>query len=174
MWFGVGIATPFSNMDILRKLKRNPVSAAFGMGIIGCLALSSGNISKTMNSMAQVRDLAQKNNQADMLLHTSQEAASSQAEIADLRYQTGCVMVVSMNHPDTYTSLTEGQPVLDRVRKTPLPVGTVVCDANGNTARIVQGLDKTPVVGELAFTGSRQLVESVRKRHNHKYSLPNQ
>ena len=161
-------------MDILKKLKRNPVSAAFGMGIIGCLALSSGNISKTMNSMAQVRDLAQKNNIADMLLHTSQEAAEQQAEIAKNRYKSGCVMVVSMQHPDSYTSLTEGQPVLDRVRRMPLPAGTVVCDANGNTARIVQGLDKTPVVGELAFTGDQQVVEAVRKRHNHKYSLPDQ
>ena len=161
-------------MDILRKFKRNPVSTAFGMGVLGCLAISSGNITKTMNSMAQVRDEAQRNNMVDMLLHTSQEAAESQAEIAKQRYQSGCVMVVSMQHPDSYTSLTEGQPILDRVRKTPLPVGTIVCDANGNTARIVQGLDKTPVVGELAFTGSRKVVETARLRHNHKYSLPNQ
>ena len=161
-------------MDIIKKLKRHPVSAAFGMGIVGCLAISSGNITKTMNSMAQVRDEAQKNNMTDMLLHTSQEAAESQAEIAKQRYQSGCVMVVSMQYPDSYTSLAEGQPVLDRVRHTPLPVGTIVCDANGNTARIVLGQNKTPVVGELAFTGSRQVVEAVLKRHNHKYSLPNQ
>lgn len=161
-------------MDVLKKIKRHPVSAAFGVGIIGCLALSSGNIQKNMDSFAAVRDVAQKNNQADMMLHTNQEAAEAQAEIAKQRYQSGCVMVVSMQHPDSYTSLTEGQPVLDRVRKTPLPAGTVVCDANGNTARTVPGMNKIPVVGELAFTGDRQIVEAARKRHNHHYSLPNQ
>jgi len=83
-------------------------------------------------------------------------------------------MVVSMSHPDHYTSLSEGQPVLDRVRKTPLPKGTIVCDANGNTARIVLGINKKPVVGEVAFTGDRTVVETARKRHNHRYVLPDQ
>jgi len=160
-------------MDILKKLRRNPVSAAFGMGVVGCLVMSSGNISKNMESLAQVRDAAQRNNQADMLLHASQEATEAQAEIAKQRYHSGCVMVVSMLHPDHYTSLSEGQPVLDRIRKTPLPVGTVVCDANGNTARIVK-VDSKPVVGEIAFTGDRTVVETARKRHNHRYALPDQ
>ena len=73
-----------------------------------------------------------------MLLHTSEEAAEAQAAIALQRYKDGCVMVVAMSHPGFYTSLTEGEPVLDRIRKKPLPVGTIVCDANGNTAKIVR------------------------------------
>ena len=160
-------------MDILKKLKRNPVSTAFGVGILGCLMMSSGNISKNISTLALVRDEAQKNNATDMMLHASQEATEARAEIAKQRYHSGCVMVVSMQHPDHYTSLSEGQPVLDRIRKTPLPVGTVVCDANGNTARIVK-VDSKPVVGEIAFTGDRTVVEAARKRHNRRYALPDQ
>jgi len=161
-------------MDIGKKIKRNPVSTAFGVGILGCLMMSSGNISKNISTLALVRDEAQKNNTADMMLHASQEAADAQAEIAKQRYKAGCVMVVSMSHPDHYTSLSEGQPVLDRVRKTPLPTGTIVCDANGNTARIVLGINKKPVVGEVAFTGDRTIIAAARKRHNHRYALPDQ
>ena len=161
-------------MDILKKIKRNPVSATFGVSIIGCLLISSSNVQRNMQSFSAFRDEAQKNNVADMRLRSSIDATQAQSEIAKQRYQSGCVMVVSMKHPNDYTSLSEGQPVLDRVRKTPLPIGTIVCDANGNTARIVPGQDKTPVVGELAFTGDHQLVEASRKRHNHRYSLPDQ
>jgi len=161
-------------MNVFKKLKRNPVSAVFGLGVVVCLAISSGNISKTMNSMALIREEAAKNNSADMLLRTSEEAAQAQSEIAKQRYKDGCVMVVAMSHPGSYTSLTEGEPVLDRIRKKPLPVGTLVCDANGNTARIVPNASKKPVVGEVAFTGDRATVEAARKSHKRAYSLPDQ
>ncbi|NEQ27820.1 MAG: hypothetical protein F6K28_54250, partial [Microcoleus sp. SIO2G3] len=72
-----------------------------------------------------------------------------------------------------YTSLSEGQPVIDRVRQTPLPAGTIVCDANGNTARIVPGVNRQ-VVGELAFTGNQKIVQAARKRASARYALPNQ
>ncbi len=159
---------------IVKKIKRNPVSAAFGVGILACLAISNGNIQQNMRSLSAVREEAQRNNASDMMLHASQEAAQQQAEIAKSRYKAGCVMVVAMKDPNYYTSLTEGQPVLDRIRHTPLPAGTIVCDANGNTAKIVK-VNGQPVVGELAYTGDQSVVEAARKRHtNHKYSLPDQ
>jgi hypothetical protein len=161
-------------MDLIKKIKRNPVSAAFGLAVVGCLAMSSGNISKTMNSMALIREEAAKNNSADMLLHTSEEAAQAQSEIAKQRYKEGCVMVVAMSHPNFYTTLSEGEPVLDRIRKKPLPVGTIVCDANGNTAKIVLSDSNKAVVGELAFTGDRTTVLAARRSHKHAYSLPDQ
>jgi hypothetical protein len=82
-------------------------------------------------------------------------------------------MVVAMNNPKFFTTLSEGQPVMDRIRKTPLPIGTIVCDANGNTAKIVSVQGK-PVVGELAFTGDRTLIEQAKKRANARYAIPNQ
>jgi hypothetical protein len=160
-------------MHILKTIKRNPISTAFVVGIIGCFANSSGNIQQNMESINQVRDIAQHNAANEMKLRASQQSAVAQAEIANSRYQSGCVMVVAMKEPKSYTSLSEGQPVLDRVRKTPLPVGTIVCDANGNTGKIVS-VDGQPVVGEMAFTGNKNLVASARKRSNAHYVLPNQ
>ena len=160
-------------MDILKTIKRNPISTAFVVGIIGCFALSSGNIQQNMESINQVRDIAQHNAANEMKLRASQQSAEAQAEIAKSRYQSGCVMVVAMKDPKSYTSLSEGQPVLDRVRKTPLPAGTIVCDANGNTGKIVL-VQGEPVVGEMAFTGNKNLVTSARKRSTARYALPNQ
>lgn len=161
------------HMDILKTIKRNPISTAFVCGIIGCFALSSGNIQQNMESINQVRDIAQQNTTTEMKLRASQQSAEAQAEIANNRYQSGCVMVVAMKDPKSYTSLSEGQPVLDRVRKTPLPAGTIICDANGNTGKIVLVQGK-PVVGEMAFTGNKNLVTSARKRSTARYVLPNQ
>jgi hypothetical protein len=160
-------------MNLLNPLKRNPVTTAFMTGILGCFALSSGNIQKNIESMSQIRDIAQQNAAKDMQLQASQQAAEQQAQIANARYQNGCVMVVAMKDPKSYTSLSEGQPVLDRVRKTPLPAGTIVCDANGNTGKIVS-INGQPVVGELAFTGNKDIVLSARQRSTARYALPNQ
>lgn len=161
------------HMDILKTIKRNPISTAFVGGIVGCFALSSGNIQQNMESINQVRDIAQQNTTTEMKLRASQQSAEAQAEIANNRYQSGCVMVVAMKDPKSYTSLSEGQPVLDRVRKTPLPAGTIICDANGNTGKIVL-VQGEPVVGEMAFTGNKNLVASARKRSTARYVLPNQ
>jgi|SRR4028119_407348 hypothetical protein len=160
-------------MDILKAVKRNPVSTAFIVGIAGCLAFSSGNVKQNIQVINAVRDVTQENSAKEMQLRASLEASQQQAEIASARYQSGCVMVVAMNNPKFFTTLSEGQPVMDRIRKTPLPIGTIVCDANGNTAKIVSVQGK-PVVGELAFTGDRTLVEQAKKRANARYAIPNQ
>lgn len=160
-------------MDILKIIKRNPISTAFVIGIISCFALSSSNIQQNMESINQVRDISQQNIKSEMKLRASQQTTEAQAEIANDRYNNGCVMVVAMKDPKSYTSLSENQPVLDRVRKTPLPPGTIVCDANGNTGKIVL-IDGQPVVGEMAFTGNKNLVTHARKRFTARYALPNQ
>ena len=80
-------------------------------------------------------------------------------------------MVVASNSPDSLTALEEGKPVLDAARKRPLPSGAVVCDGFGNTGVIVK-IDKTPVVGEMAFSGNQELVDAAKKRANKRFSLP--
>ncbi|MBD1871232.1 hypothetical protein H6F95_28785 [Cyanobacteria bacterium FACHB-471] len=99
-----------------------------------------------------------ENSELNQQLQATSLFVEQQAEIAEKRYSGGCVLVVASDDPSKFTSLTEGQPVLDAVRGVPLPAGTVVCDAFGNTARIVS-VDGNPVAGEFAFTGNKQVVE---------------
>lgn len=159
-------------MTFTRKLKRNKVSVLFGVGVLGCFFFNSAEIQKNMAATGKARELTQVNVAKDMELRVSQQQIQMQAEIGNERYQTGCVLVVSKEDPTTFTSLSEGQPVIDSKRQTPLPAGTVVCDANGNTGKIIPGSDGTPVVGEMAFTGNREVVEAARKATRLNYVLP--
>jgi hypothetical protein len=156
----------------MKYLERNPMTAVFFFGTCVCLAVSSGNIKANLSAVSQLQQTVRENSAQEWRLRASQQSAQTQAAIAKQRYEEGCVMVVAMKDPNSFTSLSVGQPVIDRVRKTELPVGTIVCDANGNTARIVPGNDKS-VVGEIAFTGDRKVVEEAKKRTNKRYVLPN-
>ena len=149
------------------------MTAVFFTGICICLALSSGNIKSNLGTVAQVQESVRENSKQEWQLRASQQAAQAQAEIAEERYRNGCVMVVAMSDPKSFTTLSEGQPVIDRVRRKPLPSGTIVCDANGNTAKIVLGVDRL-VVGEIAFTGNQEVIQAARKRSTARYALPNQ
>jgi len=159
-------------MTFIKKIKRNKVSAAFGIAILGCFALNSREIQKNMMVVGKVRELAQVNAAQDMQLRVSQQQAQMQAEIANERYQNGCLIVVTTFDPTLLASLAEGQPVLDGASTTPLPLGTIVCDAHGNTAKIIPGINGTPVAGEIAFTGNRQIVEAARNKTQSRYVLP--
>jgi len=157
----------------MKYLERNPMTAVFFFGTCVCLAVSSGNIKANLSTVSQLQQTVRENSAQEWRLRASQQSAQNQALIAKQRYEEGCVMVVAMKDPKSFTSLEAGKPVIDRVRKTPLPVGSMVCDANGNTAKIVQGKDK-PVVGDIAFTGNRTVIEQARKRAKARYTLPNQ
>ena len=152
-----------------KYLERNPMTAVFFFGLCVCFALSSGNIKSQMNVIASLQQKAQENTSQEWNLTLSQSLIEAQAKIAEARYTKGCKLVVSKKSPDRFTTLTLGKPILDRVRNTPLPVGTVVCDAYGNTARIVAG----KVVGEIAFTGNQAVIDRVAKKSKAKYSSPN-
>ncbi len=157
----------------MKYLERNPMTAVFFFGTCVCLAISSANIKANLSTVSQLQQTVRDNSAQEWQLKASLQAAQVQALIAEQRYKKGCVMVVAMKDPNSFTSLSEGQPVIDRVRKTPLPVGTIVCDANGNTAKIVQDNDK-PVVGKIAFTGNQEVIETAKKRAKARYVLPNQ
>ena len=159
-------------MTFIKKIKRNKVSAAFGIAILGCFALNSGEIQKNMTVVGKVREIAQLNAAKDMQLRVSQQQTQMQAEIANEPYQNGCLIVVTIADPTQLTSLNEGQPVLDGASKVPLPLGTIVCDAHGNTAKIIPDANGNPVAGEIAFTGNREIVESARNKSQARYTLP--
>jgi hypothetical protein len=155
----------------MKWVERNPVNAIYFFGFCVCLAIASPNIKANMAAMGEVQKLTQNNNTKQMRLMATQQSIESQGEIADSRYRFGCIMVVASNSPDSLTSLEEGKQVMDAARKRPLSAGAVVCDGFGNTGVIVE-IDKTPVVGEMAFTGNETLINAAKKRANKRFSLP--
>ncbi|BAZ39444.1 hypothetical protein NIES4101_53970 [Calothrix sp. NIES-4101] len=110
--------------------------------------------------------------QTEEELRIQDELQITQEKIAESRFKKGCVIVVAQKAPDKFTSLTEGFPVIDWVRQTPLPAGTVVCDANGNTA-IIERRNGKPVVGKTAYTGNQELINKAKKKANAQYRVPN-
>lgn len=139
-------------------IKRNPVpSAAIALMILAA-AVNFPTIAQNMEATGRVRESAMVNSEVNQQLQASSLFVEQQAAIAEQRYSAGCVLVVATNDPSKFTSLSEGQPVLDAVRGVPLPTGSIVCDAFGNTARII-AQDGEPVAGEFAFTGNKQVVE---------------
>ncbi|WP_256874859.1 hypothetical protein [Nostoc sp. C052] len=153
----------------MKYLQRNPMTAVFFFGLCVCFALSSGNLKNQWGAIASLQQKSQENTSNEWNLTLSQQQIDASAKIAEARYAKGCRLVVAKNSPDKFTTLTEGKAIFDRVRNAPLPVGTVVCDAYGNTARIVKG----EVVGEIAFTGNQAAIDKVVKHSKAKYSSPN-
>ncbi|QFS50845.1 hypothetical protein [Nostoc sphaeroides] len=63
-------------------------------------------------------------------------------------------------YPHKYVTIVQGKVIIDRITLDPLPKGSVVCDANGNTGVIGDG----GKVAAIAFTGNRDLVATRLKR----------
>jgi hypothetical protein len=162
------------NSDFMKFLRRNPRYAWIFVGLCMCFAISYPNIKANWEGMSQLQAATRENTQKAWKLKASEQAADEQAKIAEQRYKDGCLVIVSTKNPNNYTTLTEGEPVYDRTRNVPLPVGTKVCDRYGNTGKIVEGQDGTPVVGELAFTGNSEVIALVGRKSRARYSPPQQ
>jgi hypothetical protein len=146
-----------------KRFKRNPELYIVG-GLLGfSLLLGMDSIKSNLQQVSMIRSQVQTNSKTQMALEASQQDAQAKAAIAESRYQSGCVIVVAGNNPDFHTSITEGAPVLDGVRGTALPPNTLVCDDQGNTAKLVPGIyqgSHTAVAWELAFTGNRAVIDA--------------
>ncbi len=158
----------------MKWLNRNPMFPV--MFFIGCVifALSRSTIEANMQSSNAVQTANRTKSEKEKQIDISEALLAKQEKIAALRFRNGCVMVVAQIAPNKFTGLTEGLPVIDQVRKTPLAPNNVVCDANGGTAVIVRNQSSKPVVGEVFFTGNLELIEKAKKRANARYALPNQ
>ncbi len=143
--------------------KRNPELFVIG-GLLGfSLLLGMDGIKSNLQQVSTIRARVQEDSKTQMNLQASQQDAEAKASIAEARYKAGCIVVVAGNNPDFHTSITEGSPVLDGIRKTALPPNTLVCDADGNTAKLVPGTyrgSKTAVAWELSFTGDRAVIDA--------------
>lgn len=156
-------------MQLSRIWRKHSGQIIFGCLIAGSVAFSSGDISRNMRSLSITREVIAANTSQQQLLEEQLALEKSQAAVAEARYKNGCTIVVAVNSPRNLATLVEGEPVLDRTTKKPLPAGTVVCDANGQTGVIISNEQKQLVVGHLAFTGDRSLaLVLIRKIHGAK------
>ena len=131
------------------------------LGLIGLAALAAvpsfSNAQGTMSQFQEMREQSAQGAADHARLMLEQEEVAANAEIAVQRYLTGCAPVVDWNQIN-YVSLVENEVVLDPTTKFPIPAGTVVCDANGNTAIIRNNAQGWPVAQSFAFTGDQGVV----------------
>lgn len=175
-------------MFLTKWAKRNPFEAGL-FAVAGVLVvLHAGDILAMLAQNRALREIAAKGQKQTAELQIAQSKAKEAAAIAQQRFQGGCTLLVANNDPKALTSISIGMPVLDGVRQTPLPPGTIVCDDKGGTAVIRDSQELTtgeeftctvttkqgkrtfgdhcPVAAEYAFTGDRGVVEAAIKRAN--------
>lgn len=141
------------------------ISAIPSLGGLGQL---SGQISEARTEAKRIS--------ADMVeLKLSQQEAEQKAAVAIKRYEYGCIPVVSPDQRQ-YVSLIENSPVVDTSSGVPLPAGSLVCDAHGNTAELVDD-DSDPTTAAIAqsfaFTGRKEVIEfRLQQYQGARYSMP--
>lgn len=140
----------------------------FGAGILGIALFSKESIQANLKYQNQQSIAFQSQQNELALIQSSTKIQEQRKVIAEQRFKQGCVIVVAENNPEYFTGLSLGKPVIDAIRKVPVAPGTVVCDANGNTGVV----DNKNNVGDMAFTGNQQLIESAKKKANARYRVP--
>ncbi|WOD37297.1 hypothetical protein [Nodosilinea sp. E11] len=138
-----------------------PIHGVFALAIIGTAIPSMSNLGNFASNVNTARAEAGRIG-ADMTeLTLSQQEQAQKNEVAIARYQAGCIPVVSADQ-QRYVSLVLNLPVLDSASGQPIPVGSTVCDAHGNTGVIVDD-DSDPntpgVTQKIAFTGDKAIVD---------------
>lgn len=142
-------------MNSARVWRKHKTSIIFGGIILTSLAFSSGDITQRMQSISSVRKQIATQSHKQVKLEQQFQFEQEQAKIADARYEKGCLPSVIGHYPDVYyVSVYEGQVLSDRHTGRSMPPGTVVCDGQGNTGVV----GESGVVGQIAFTGNRDLV----------------
>ncbi|MCC5653050.1 hypothetical protein LC609_25260 [Nostoc sp. XA013] len=147
-------------MNSSRVWRKHKTSIVFCTLIGASLLYSSGDIQRNMGAISDIKQSIAQNSKQQTLLEQQFEFEKQQAIIADARYKTGCLPIVATVYPHKYVTIVQGKVILDRITLNPLPKGTVVCDANGNTGVI----GDEGKVEAIAFTGNRDLVATRLKR----------
>ncbi|MBD1917438.1 MULTISPECIES: hypothetical protein [Cyanophyceae] len=138
-----------------------PTHVAFALAIIGTAIPSVSNLGNFASQVSTARAEASRIGDDMTELTLSQQEQAQKNEVAIARYQNGCIPVVSADQL-SYVSLVLNLPVIDSVSGQPIPVGSVVCDAHGNTGVITDddSAPNTPgVTQKMAFTGDKSLVD---------------
>ncbi len=140
----------------------------FGFGAVALVAafFSHNDIQRSMQGLSEDRARIATNASEQRRLEENAELVKAKAAIAEQRYNSGCTLVVAVNSPKNLATLVLGEPVYDRTTNKPLPIGTVVCDGNGNTAVLASNANGVPVVTDMAFTGNRDLALAQLRKIN--------
>ncbi|MBD2565907.1 MULTISPECIES: hypothetical protein [Nostoc] len=147
-------------MNNTRIWRKHKTSIVFGALIGVSLLYSSGDIQRNMGAVSDIKQSIAENSKQQTILEQQLEFEKEQATIADSRYESGCLPIVATVYPHKYVTIVQGKVIKDRITLNPLPKGTVVCDANGNTGVIADRGE----VEAIAFTGNRDLVATRLKR----------
>lgn len=151
-------------MNYSRIWRRYNGAIVFSALLLASLVYGHKDVQRNMQSMSIARETIASNESKQRLLDEQFQREQQAAHIAEQRYKSGCVMVVSANSPRNLATLVKGEPILDRTTKKPLPLNTVVCDGIGNTGVIEQNSKGLLVVGQIAFTGNRELaIDTIKK-----------
>lgn len=156
-------------------MKLKPIHCFFGLLLIGTAVPSLGGLKGFTSEVNAARSEAKRIGQETTQLTLSQQEATQKAAIANQRYQQGCIPVVSPDQSQ-YVTLVKNKPVVDNASKAPLPAGSVVCDAHGNTAMLVdddQVADTPAVAQAFAFTGDKAIIQTrLNSYQGAAYSMP--
>ncbi|MBE8990139.1 hypothetical protein [Nostoc sp. LEGE 12450] len=147
-------------MNTTRLWRKHKTSIVFGTLIGASLVYSSGDIQRNMGAITDIKQSIAQNSKQQTILEQQLELELELATIADSRYESGCLPIVATVYPHKYVTIVQGKVIKDRITLNPLPKGTVVCDANGNTGVIADRGE----VEAIAFTGNRDLVATRLKR----------
>ena len=150
-------------MSLQTWITRNPVPTAIVLGIGVSLLFNSSNMAKNAQTLGDLRDRVQTNNAVNMQLQADQQHQQAAAQIANQRYQSGCVFVFSSNST-ALTTVTPDQPVIDSARGVPLPAGQTVCDVYGGTAILALNAQGVPVASAFTATGDRTVIDAAMQK----------
>lgn len=154
--------------SVLEVVQEKAGFIVFGVGIAAIALFSKDSIQANLKYQNQQSLAFQKQQNALALSQAARKIQQARKELAEERFEQGCVIVVAENDPEFFTGLSLGKPVIDAIRKVPVAPGTVVCDANGNTGIV----DKNNVVSDMAYTGNQKLINSAKKKANARYRVP--
>jgi hypothetical protein len=146
--------------------RRHKLEISFGAVALVAAYFSHGDIQRSMQGLSEDRARIATNVSEQRRLEENASLIKAKAAIAEQRYKDGCTLVVAVNSPKNLATLVNGEPVYDRTTNKPLPVGTVVCDGNGNTAVLASNINGVPVVTDIAFTGNRELALAQLRKIN--------
>ncbi|MBW4463623.1 MAG: hypothetical protein KME47_25775 [Nodosilinea sp. WJT8-NPBG4] len=138
-----------------------PIHGVFALAIVGTAIPSVSNLGNFASKVTTARAEASRIGDDMTELTLSQQEQAQKNEVAIARYQDGCIPVVSADQL-RYVSLMLNTPVLDSATNHPIPVGSIVCDAHGNTGVITDD-DRDPntpgLTQKMAFTGDKAIVD---------------
>lgn len=137
------------------------IHVAFALAIVGTAIPSISNLGTFSSKVTTARAEASRIGDDMTELALAQQEQEQKNEVAIARYQSGCIPVVSADQR-SYVSLVLNVPVLDGASGEPIPVGSIVCDAHGNTGVITDddGDPNSPgLTQKMAFTGDKAIVD---------------